>query len=377
MRKILGCALAALSVACGAAAPQDPADEAGLTHVGVVNGGFEDGLSGWKINNFGWVTADTHSGTWSAVVGSTGVNSDVGGDSSIAQTFIVPKGHPALSFWFRVHCGDGHDWATAKLTDRSGPDLTLAHACVDDSGWVHVTWDLGRNAGHKVTLSLQNHDDGHLGDPTWTQFDDVSLTDGGAAATLLAATRRGAQWVVVPLDPATGTAGAPVGTLGDLVGWGEQIVRQGNLVHAFGMDPLGIYKLYTLDLTTGASTSAAVPRGSDDYVGGILGTGVVVAAWTGSEEDVFSVNSWEQMGTLGDLKYVAQATVSGSILYALGHDGAGVYKLYSLDLATSAWTSVPLTRGYLALGTATWGGQLVVSFGNGSEQEVDTMDPQT
>jgi serine protease len=151
---------------------------------GITNGGFEAGnLSGWTASGAATSVSSSgcHSGTYCAMLGST---SPTNGDSSIAQTFTVPSGSGSLSFYYNVTCPDTvtYDWATATLKNNTtGTTATvLAKTCVASSGWKQVTTSVV--AGDSYTLTLTSHDDNYSGDPTYTKYDDVSLS--GAANTV-------------------------------------------------------------------------------------------------------------------------------------------------------------------------------------------------
>ncbi len=144
---------------------------------GIVNGGFETGtFSGWTTSGAATsiVSSGAHSGTYAARAGST---SPTNGDSNIAQTFTA-SGAGTLSFWYNVTCPDTvtYDWATATLRDNTtGTTATvLAKTCASSSGWTKVSATL--TAGHSYTLTLTSHDDNYPADPTYTVFDDVSVS---------------------------------------------------------------------------------------------------------------------------------------------------------------------------------------------------------
>ncbi|HEX6547967.1 MAG TPA: hypothetical protein VF134_04425 [Candidatus Dormibacteraeota bacterium] len=145
----------------------------------VANPGFETGnLSGWTASGAAYgVSTTAHSGSYSALLGST---SPTNGSSSIAQTFAIPSGANTLSFWYRVVCPDTvtYDWATASLHDNTTGTTTtvLGKTCTNTGSWSQVTYSVSSINGHSVTLTLTNRDDNYPGDPTYTLYDDVSVS---------------------------------------------------------------------------------------------------------------------------------------------------------------------------------------------------------
>ena len=158
----------------GTAALGTPASAA----TSITNGGFEAGsLSGWTATGVTSVTTtNPHSGTYAAMLGSTSPSNT----SSISQSFTAPATSPSLSFWYDVTCPDTvtYDWATATLNDTTTNTTTtvLAKTCVANSGWKQVTKTLTANDNY--TLTLTNRDDNYPGDPTYTLYDDVTLSGG-------------------------------------------------------------------------------------------------------------------------------------------------------------------------------------------------------
>ncbi|HEY0515068.1 MAG TPA: Ig-like domain-containing protein [Thermoanaerobaculia bacterium] len=146
----------------------------------LTNGGFETGnFTGWTSTGTTSVIAGAaHSGSFGAQVGST----SPGTDSSISQTFTLPAGSPTLTFWYNNHCPDTltFDWATATLTDNATSTTTtlLPKTCTTTGVWTQVTFNAAASAGHSVTLTLSNHDDNAAGDPTFTWYDDVTVSTG-------------------------------------------------------------------------------------------------------------------------------------------------------------------------------------------------------
>lgn len=141
----------------------------------VTNGGFEGGdLTGWTRAGTTGISATAHAGAHAAQLGAT---TPTNGDSVISQTFTIPSGATTLAFWYQMHCPDAvdYDWATATLKDNtSGTTVTILPKVWGESDtWWQVS--AGVTAGHSVTLTLTSHDDGFLGDPTFTRFDDVAV----------------------------------------------------------------------------------------------------------------------------------------------------------------------------------------------------------
>jgi hypothetical protein len=141
---------------------------------GITNGGFENGLTGWTSVGATSISSTAHSGAASAMVGS---GSPFNGDSSVAQTFTAPSAGGTLTFWYRVVCTDTvtYDWATATLKDNTTGTTTtvLPKTCTNTGTWSSASAAL--TGSHSYTLTLIDHDDNYVGDPTYTLYDDVTV----------------------------------------------------------------------------------------------------------------------------------------------------------------------------------------------------------
>jgi uncharacterized membrane protein len=157
-------------VSIGAAPPPPPPPPPSP----ITNGGFENGLTGWTSVGSTATSTTAHSGTASAMVGSS---SPFNGDSSVAQTFTAPAAGGTLTFWYRVVCTDTvtYDWATATLRDNTaGTTATvLAKTCTNSGTWSSASATL--TGSHSYTLTLIDHDDNYATDPTYTLYDDVTV----------------------------------------------------------------------------------------------------------------------------------------------------------------------------------------------------------
>src|SRR5579859_1020200 len=144
---------------------------------GITNGGFETGtLSGWTSSGATETVVSTgcHGGTYCAMLGSS---SPTNGDSTITQTFTAPSGTTGLSLWYKETCPDSvtYDWALATLADNTaGTTATVIAKTCTTNAWTNQTASV--TAGHSYTLTLTSHDDNYAADPTYTLFDDVTLT---------------------------------------------------------------------------------------------------------------------------------------------------------------------------------------------------------
>jgi hypothetical protein len=156
-------------------------DDVSVTANVVSNGGFETGsLASWTTGGVKTPvvsTAQKHSGSYSALLGST-TTPEPNGDSSIQQTIIVPAGGATLSFWYRPSTTDTitYDWQEAQIRNTSGATLAQVFKVASNSGtWTQVTYSLSAYAGQTIVLWFNDHEDG-FGDLTYMYLDDVSAS---------------------------------------------------------------------------------------------------------------------------------------------------------------------------------------------------------
>lgn len=153
---------------------------------GLDNGDFEQGLKSWFGQ--GWIatTHDAFSGKLAALVGARKEDEEggddaaaIGPDSFVAQSFQVPADGAVLGLRYQVSCASDPSlgWAAATLvddTDHSSTSL-LEPTCTNDGSWQEARLRMKANAGHLVTLRLQNHDAAPASSGTSTRFDAVTL----------------------------------------------------------------------------------------------------------------------------------------------------------------------------------------------------------
>ena len=141
---------------------------------GIVNGGFEAGLSGWTAA--GASVGPVAGGYAGAMALQLGGMSPTSGDSSASQSFVVPAGTSNFSLRYKMTCPDTvtFDWVVVTLVDNTtGLSSTLVPKGCATIAWTQASAVL--TAGHSYTLTLTSHDDAYPSDPSYTLFDAVSL----------------------------------------------------------------------------------------------------------------------------------------------------------------------------------------------------------
>ena len=146
----------------------------------IVNGGFEQGLTGWTSGGAPAPVATTsrhHSGSYSAKLGaSSGPGTD--SDSWVSQTVSVPtSGSHSVTFWNWSATADNinHDWQELQIRSGASTLATPWRQCSNSKSWKQVTVDLTPYDGLTITLWFNVHDDAN-NNLTYMYLDDVSVS---------------------------------------------------------------------------------------------------------------------------------------------------------------------------------------------------------
>src|SRR5262249_21315320 len=158
--------------------------------VHVINGGFENGLTGWTTGGADPPTSSStqfHSGNGSALLGGVQSQPAATGDSNVSQTVAIPSsGQTTLSFWYRPASADDlcsgsacvFDWQEAQVQSTSGQTLaSIFKSNSNSQTWTQVNFDMTPYAGQNVVLWFNVHQDGPaVPDDTWMYLDDGTLS---------------------------------------------------------------------------------------------------------------------------------------------------------------------------------------------------------
>jgi hypothetical protein len=155
----------------------------------VANPGFETGsLSSWtscgSVNDTSVSTAQAHSGTYSALIGTT-AKPEINGTAGLCQIVTVPPS-ATLTFWVYEGTTDTISYVDeeADILSTSGSQIAQLYAeAKTTSGWVEKTFSLSAYAGETVQLYFGVKGNGYSKDYVYEYLDDVSLTGAGATAT--------------------------------------------------------------------------------------------------------------------------------------------------------------------------------------------------
>jgi hypothetical protein len=137
----------------------------------VVNGDFENGLTGWTAGGTLLPTtvvpkvAKAKKGIKPLTPATPAHAAQLGttngfGDSTLSQVVTVPTGTTALSFWYQPHCSNkSTDFFKAEIRDAAGTNTLqpLISACNNATAWTKVSFDTSAYAGQDITLWFGTH----------------------------------------------------------------------------------------------------------------------------------------------------------------------------------------------------------------------------
>ena len=154
----------------------------------VSNPGFETGsLSPWtscgSVSDVSVTTAQAHSGSYSALIGTTS-KPEVNGTAGVCQTVTVPAGG-TLTFWVYEGTTDSISYVDqeADVENTSGTVLTQLYKEADTTnGWEEKSFSLSSYAGQTVVLYFGVKGNGYSKDYVYEYLDDVSLTGTSSAS---------------------------------------------------------------------------------------------------------------------------------------------------------------------------------------------------
>jgi len=155
----------------------------------VQNPGFETGsLSPWtscgSVSDASVTTAKAHSGSYSALIGTTS-KPEINGTAGLCQTVTVPASG-TLTFWVYEGTTDSISYVDqeADVENTSGTVLTqLYKEAATTNGWEEKSFSLSSYAGQTVVLYFGVKGNGYSKDYVYMYLDDVSLTGSGATAS--------------------------------------------------------------------------------------------------------------------------------------------------------------------------------------------------
>jgi kumamolisin len=152
----------------------------------IVNGGFENGNSGWQVTSLQRhpiiTTTFPHTGSYSAYLCATNMCNDV-----LTQTVTLPASftHLILSYWYNVKTQEAAVLCYDRLYQRIRALTTYVIVSMPTlcnynrtSGWVRATVDLGSRLGAYKGKPVQLYFQAITSvlPPTAFVLDDVSLT---------------------------------------------------------------------------------------------------------------------------------------------------------------------------------------------------------
>ncbi len=144
--------------------------------------GFETGLSGWVIgglNHVYWSSSESHSGSYSALVGVAPPGTEPNGDDWMYREITIPSDveKVLLNCWVKRFTEDviTYNWQNLEILNTGNSILqTLYHTCTNDFEWKNLVFDLSSYLGQTIRIRFLTREDGY-GDNTWQYVDDVRL----------------------------------------------------------------------------------------------------------------------------------------------------------------------------------------------------------
>lgn len=162
----------------------------------IVNGGFENGWTGWAHGgelSQTITSANRHLGSFSALLGNPAYACQNGvpiGSAWMEQAFGVPDTtHPTLSFWYNIftqdinpYLGEGLDSFDVRINGallfrdarRTGP-FGCDPQVPTDLGWRNGQVDLSAYRGQQIRIRFENRNQPDRFYNTWTFVDDVQF----------------------------------------------------------------------------------------------------------------------------------------------------------------------------------------------------------
>ncbi|HTX59392.1 MAG TPA: hypothetical protein VMH02_06890 [Verrucomicrobiae bacterium] len=147
---------------------------------GFESGGFADGWSSCGTVAATVTTAEAHSGSYSALSGST-KKPEINGTAGVCQTIVVPA-DATLTFWVYEGTDDSVSYADqeADLLSTSGSTIAnLFKEATTTNGWVERSYSLSAYAGETVKLYFGVKGNGYSKDYVYQYVDDVSVIGSG------------------------------------------------------------------------------------------------------------------------------------------------------------------------------------------------------
>jgi len=181
-------------------------ESSGPTQSTLVNGNFEDGLTGWVLSGAGSVVSSLgpispYEGNYMAMI-SSGSGAVGGSSSALEQSFTVPSDATTLTIHYNfiseeypefvgsqyndvfnatLHTPDGsieiafNSVNTAVWQSVSGIDFPGGDSTCGQTGWITESIDVSQWAGTDDTLTLTVHDVGDTIYDTVVLIDDIEL----------------------------------------------------------------------------------------------------------------------------------------------------------------------------------------------------------